>query len=39
LGGIHNLVQKLPHSCWIDEDQEEGVSIIEARQHVCQRVP
>jgi hypothetical protein len=32
LGGIHHKVYKLPHSCWVDEDQEEGVSIIEARQ-------
>jgi hypothetical protein len=22
LGGIHNSVQKLPHSCWIDEYQK-----------------
>jgi hypothetical protein len=31
-GRIHYTVQKLPHSCWTDEDKEEGISITEARQ-------
>jgi hypothetical protein len=31
-------VQKLLDFSWIDEDQEKRVSVIEARQHVCQRV-
>jgi hypothetical protein len=38
LGGIHHTVQKLPHSCWINEDQE-GVSIIEARQQLSRYAP
>ena len=29
LGGIHHTIQKLPHSCWINEDQEEGVSTLQ----------
>jgi hypothetical protein len=27
-------IQKLPYSCWPDENKEEGISITEARQHV-----
>ncbi|KAL5648505.1 hypothetical protein ACJX0J_039314, partial [Zea mays] len=40
---IHNLKSITPNLMipiiivWIDEDQEEGVSVIEARQHVGQR--
>jgi hypothetical protein len=39
MGGVCYSVQELPHTCWTDEDQEEGIFIAEAGEHVSQRVP